>query len=142
MITTLAILGVYILVGTAYLLWIRKLFIYALRGDVYGGETRRVSMFILTMSILSALIWPLLLLKSTKEDLKRSEGLYITKHVSAMFRRAAEEKGEELDGGSLMIIAMKFHRVHQQFGWKMFEEHLKYELEKYREEGLREDYVA
>lgn len=47
----------------------------------------------------------------------------------------------EIDGHAMGFIIRKFILMDKQVGSKFCREHLKYELEKYREEGLREDYI-
>ena len=66
--------------------------------------------------------------------------LEISQEVMTAFKEAGEEKGEHIPGGYLMTIAMKFFAVYEQFGEKFYYEHLNYEINKYINEGLREDY--
>lgn len=66
--------------------------------------------------------------------------MQIFQEVATGFKKAAEEKQEHIPGGYLMTIAMKFFSVHEQFGEKFYYEHLSYEINKYIQEGLREEY--
>jgi len=134
------LLGIYLLLGIIYLLWDHKRLIIALKGETYGNDPQKIRLFICVTFIVTVLVWPLYLIKSSRSTIKGSQRRYIIKHSSDMFKAIAKEKGEELDGCALMIITSKFVKVYEQFGLKMYEEHLRYELEQYREEGLREDY--
>lgn len=60
--------------------------------------------------------------------------------IADAFRKAAEERSEFIPAEIINRIALKFMRVNEQFGQKMLFEHLEYEINKYRNEGLREDY--
>ncbi|MCB4749127.1 MAG: hypothetical protein LGB67_03530 [Sulfurovum sp.] len=66
--------------------------------------------------------------------------LEISQEVMTAFKEASEEKGEHIPGGYLMTIAMKFFAIYEQFGENFYYEHLNYEVNKYINEGLREDY--
>lgn len=66
--------------------------------------------------------------------------LQISQEVMTAFKEAAEQKGENIPGGYLMTIAMKFFAVYEMGGEKFYYEHLNYEIHKYLNEGLREDY--
>lgn len=65
-------------------------------------------------------------------------GIY--RKVGTAFRAVSNERGEHLPAGYLNAIVFKFYQVREQFGDKFMDEHLAYELNKYRAEGLREDY--
>ena len=69
----------------------------------------------------------------------------IIKRISAevidSFRKVAELKGERISGGSLLKISSKFMIVYENFGADYYQSHLEYELEKYKNDGLREDYL-
>ena len=68
------------------------------------------------------------------------EILQIAQEVMTAFKNAGKEKGEEIPGGYLMTIAMKFFAVYEMSGRDFYYEHLNYEINKYLNEGLREDY--
>ncbi len=65
----------------------------------------------------------------------------IYKHVGTSFREVATERGEHLPANALHFIVHKFLQVNETYGQQMFDEHLDYELNKYRAEGLRPDYA-
>lgn len=64
----------------------------------------------------------------------------ISQEVIVAFKKAAEEKGERIAGGHLLTIAMYFLSAYAEFGEDWCSDHLKYEIDKYLTEGLREDY--
>ncbi|MCK9263304.1 MAG: hypothetical protein RBR09_13445 [Desulfobulbaceae bacterium] len=64
----------------------------------------------------------------------------ISREVMGRFKKAAEERGETISGESLLAISLKFMRIYAMFGEEMYRGHLDYELEKYKNEGLRDDY--
>ena len=66
--------------------------------------------------------------------------LNISKEVMTAFTTASDQKGEHIPGGYLMTIAMKFFAVYELSGEDFYYEHLNYEINKYVNEGLREDY--
>lgn len=66
--------------------------------------------------------------------------LQISQEVMTAFKNASEKKGEDIPGGYLMTIAMKFFSVYEMGGEEFYYEHLNYEINKYMNEGLREDY--
>ncbi len=68
------------------------------------------------------------------------EIIAIYKQVVTAFSEAASTRGEHLAAENLNYIAWKFLVVKEKMGTEMFYEHLKYEVNKYHEEGLREDY--
>ena len=61
--------------------------------------------------------------------------------VGSNFRQVASIRGEDIPAKNLNSIVFKFIQVHEQFGEGFFLENLKYELEKYQQEGLRQDYL-
>lgn len=69
-----------------------------------------------------------------------NEILTISKEVMTAFRQASEEKGERISGTHLLTIAIKFFVVYETMGTEMYYEHLEYEVEKYKTDGLRADY--
>lgn len=64
----------------------------------------------------------------------------IAQEVMSTFKNAAEKKGEIIPGGYLLTIAMKFIIVYATTSEVFYKEHLNYEINKYINEGLREDY--
>lgn len=60
--------------------------------------------------------------------------------VGTAFKDVARERGEELQAGWLNTVALKFLQVKEKMGEVFMDEHLSYELDKYRQEGLRSDY--
>lgn len=56
------------------------------------------------------------------------------------FRNASNKKNESIPADNLNTIAMKFFNVYEQFGEDFMKEHLEFELEKYKKEGLRPEY--
>lgn len=64
------------------------------------------------------------------------------KKVAIPFQRVAAERGEELTMQVLQNIVAKFMLMKSTIiGRFMIDSHLKYELEKFRREGLRADYL-
>lgn len=68
------------------------------------------------------------------------EILEIVKTVQTAFTEAAEQKGEHILGTYLMTINVYFLHQYENFGKEFFIEHLRYEVNKYLNEGLRDDY--
>lgn len=64
----------------------------------------------------------------------------IAQEVMTSFKNTAEQKGERIPGGYLLTIAMKFIIVYATTNEKFYNEHLTYELNKYINDGLRDDY--
>jgi hypothetical protein len=60
--------------------------------------------------------------------------------ICSSFRDARNKKNERIPADNLNTIAMKFFNVYEQFGEDFMKEHLEFELEKYRKEGLRPEY--
>jgi hypothetical protein len=60
--------------------------------------------------------------------------------VGSAFREASKHRNEHIPAGHLNTIVLKFFQVHEMMGETMFNDHLKYEVDKYIQEGLREDY--
>ena len=65
----------------------------------------------------------------------------VYRRIGTSFRAVASERGEHLPANALHFIVHKFLQVQEGHGQKMFDEHLDYELRKYRSEGLRPDYA-
>ena len=68
------------------------------------------------------------------------EILEIVKTVQTAFTESAEQKGEHIPGTYLMTINIYFLQQYEKLGKEFFIEHLKYEVKKYLNEGLRDDY--
>lgn len=64
----------------------------------------------------------------------------IYQRVGSAFREASKERNEHITAGNLNTIVLKFFQVYEMMGETMFYEHLKYEIDKYIQEGLRTDY--
>ena len=64
----------------------------------------------------------------------------IYKQVGSKFREVAENRNENLSAGYLNTIVLKFYQVYEMKDESFYNEHLKYEIDKYLNEGLREDY--
>lgn len=62
------------------------------------------------------------------------------KKVGTAFRAVAEKRGERLPAGTMNYIVLKFFQVRELLGAAMVDQHLDYEIKKYQEEGLRQDY--
>lgn len=60
--------------------------------------------------------------------------------VGSAFREASNQRNEHIPAGYLNNIVLKFFQVYEMMGDMLFEEHLKYEVDKYIQEGLRQDY--
>lgn len=64
----------------------------------------------------------------------------ISQDVMGKFKKTAEERGERIPGKTLLAISAKFMNVYEKFGEEMYQCHLEYELEKYKNDGLRHEY--
>ena len=64
----------------------------------------------------------------------------IYKMVGSSFREVAKERKEHITAGSLNTIVFKFYQVYELGGDELLKSHLDYEIGKYLQEGLREDY--
>lgn len=62
------------------------------------------------------------------------------KKVGTAFHMAAEARGERLSVGVKNGIVFKFLQLREMLGEEMIDSHLAYEVEKYVQSGLREDY--
>jgi len=62
--------------------------------------------------------------------------------VATAFHDVSVERGELLEAGSKNKIVLKFLELHRTKGAAFFEEHLAYELQKYRTQGLRPEYAS
>ncbi|MEX3901077.1 hypothetical protein [Paraburkholderia sp. BR10954] len=68
------------------------------------------------------------------------EILDIYQRVLTAFHQVATERGERLNAGIKNHIALYFFQPHESHPPEFFEQHLEYELDKYRKTGLRESY--
>jgi len=64
----------------------------------------------------------------------------IYEQVGKAFKQASKVRNEHLSAGHLNTIVFKFYQVYELMGESMFIEHLKYEVDKYIQSGLRPDY--
>lgn len=60
--------------------------------------------------------------------------------ICSSFRDASNKKNDRIPVDNLNTIVMKFFNVYEQFGEDFMKDHLEFELEKYRKEGLRPEY--
>jgi hypothetical protein len=60
--------------------------------------------------------------------------------ICTKFRKASVEREERILADNLNIIALKFFNVYENFGDVYMKEHLEYEVNKYKKEGLRPEY--
>lgn len=67
--------------------------------------------------------------------------LDIYDRVVAAFNQVAESKNERIPAVNMNSIVFKFVQVYEMTGENHFEQHLKYEIDKYINEGLRPDYL-
>jgi len=71
-----------------------------------------------------------------------AEILEIYSLVLTAFKEASDQRGEHIPAVNLNTIAWKFMITKEMVGREFLEEHLRYEVQKYLSEGLREDYKA
>ena len=64
----------------------------------------------------------------------------IYQRVLEAFKAAASTRGERIPATILNYIALFFFQKYKLLGDARFESHLQYEITKYSQEGLREDY--
>lgn len=60
--------------------------------------------------------------------------------VTSRFVEVAYQRGEKIPGAYLRTLALYFFQAYEQNMGSVFEEHLQFELRRYREQGLRDDY--
>lgn len=131
-------LSLYILIGLIIIVWQGRELVMEITGTFYSAKgSPRLKVAIVITLTLGVFIWPSVLRREEK-----SHRLYIVRDVSERFSSVSRDRGEVLEGIVLSLLTSKFIRVYEEFGLKMYEEHMKYELEKFREEGLREDYIG
>lgn len=64
----------------------------------------------------------------------------IYSRVGFAFKEASKQRNEHIQAGYINTIVLKFIQVYEMGGDIFLEEHLKYEIDKYLIEGLRNDY--
>lgn len=62
------------------------------------------------------------------------------RQVGCAFREMGRERGEFIESGVINAIVLKFLELYRTLGADFFGEHLQYEIQKYKREGLRADY--
>lgn len=62
------------------------------------------------------------------------------RQVGCAFREVGRERGEFIESGVINAIVLKFLELYRTLGADFFGEHLQYEIQKYKREGLRADY--
>ena len=60
--------------------------------------------------------------------------------ICSSFRNASNKRNERIPANSLNTIVMKFFNVYEEYGDDFMKDHLKYEVDKYLNEGLRPEY--
>jgi hypothetical protein len=60
--------------------------------------------------------------------------------VGSAFRAASQKRGENISAGVLNRIVLNFLQARELLGDAMMDQHLQYEVQKYLNEGLRQDY--
>jgi hypothetical protein len=130
-----AILGAYLIIGILSLFYRMD----RLHKDLETqGPFIKVRIYQVIIALMAILAWPFRLADLQDE---KPNGIDILLDVSEAFQEVAKERGEEIDRHTMGFIISKFILMNKQFGSKFCREHLKYELEKYKKEGLRGDYV-
>lgn len=131
-----AMLGVYLIIGILSLFYRTD----CLHKDLETqGPFVKVRIYQVLIALMAILAWPFRLADLRE---KKPKGIQILLEVSVAFQEVAQERGEEeIDRHTMGFIISKFILMNKQFGSKFCREHLKYELEKYKKEGLRGDYV-
>ena len=74
------------------------------------------------------------------ESISDEKIIEIYTKICTSFRKASLERQERIPANNLNTIAMKFFKVYEDFGEEFMQEHLKYELAKYKTQGLRSEY--
>jgi hypothetical protein len=68
------------------------------------------------------------------------EMIKIMTEVGQAFRAASIQREERIVAGNMFMIIFTFFQFYEQLGEEFYAEHLRYEIDKYLVEGLREDY--
>ena len=83
--------------------------------------------------------------KTKENNIKLSitdkEIVYISQSIFYYFPQVAKNRGERIDSNILFSIAESFMYKYQMTGNDFYLKQLQYELDKYMNEGLRNDYV-
>lgn len=83
--------------------------------------------------------------KTKENNIKLSitdkEIVYISQSIFYYFPQVAKNRGERVDSNILFSIAESFMYKYQMTGNDFYLKQLQYELDKYMNEGLRNDYV-
>ena len=83
--------------------------------------------------------------KTKENNIKLSitdkEIVYISQSIFYYFPQVAKNRGEKIDSNILFSIAESFMYKYQMTGNDFYLKQLQYELDKYMNEGLRNDYV-
>jgi hypothetical protein len=131
-------LFIYLLVGLVFTPIQAKKLIIESTGELYDSRHLvRFKVFLAIILGLSVILWPIVLRQSERQKAQR---LYVIRDVTSRFTRVSRDRSETLETIELSNLTTKFIHIYEQFGLKMYQEHLEYELEKYREEGLRDNY--
>ena len=77
---------------------------------------------------------------SPTENISDAKVIEIYTLICFSFRKASLDRQERIHANNLNTIAMKFFKVYEEFGEDFMKEHLEYELQKYKNEGLRTEY--
>lgn len=64
----------------------------------------------------------------------------ITREVMTAFTKISEKRNENLPGAYKHFIVIYFLQAFEMIGEKYYREHLEYELDKFLNEGLRDDF--
>ncbi|BHH84329.1 hypothetical protein [Desulforhopalus sp. 52FAK] len=109
------------------------------------GPLFRVYVYRFIVVVFAMLFWPALLLSESETDMETTtyyKDRDIILEVTDAFKSVAEYRKEHINQDSLKYISAKFIKVYGMLGEQVYKEHLKYELDKYYEEGLREEYLV
>jgi len=77
---------------------------------------------------------------SPTDNISDNTMIEIMETVGEAFKKASHQRNENIQTEYLFTIFMKFFGVYEKFGKKYCDEHLQYEINKYLNEGLRDDY--
>lgn len=66
--------------------------------------------------------------------------LGIYRRVGCAFREVSKDRGDFIESAVINVIVLKFLEIYRSAGPGFFDEHLQYEISKYKAEGLRADY--
>ena len=75
-------------------------------------------------------------------ELSDKEIMYVSLIILKLFTEAGQEyRNEEISYDIILNITDQFLVLYQMSGFDFFHKHIKYELNKYVDEGLRDDYI-